>query len=55
MPAHPAGPRHEDIVHAAAIGEVPSDLNALSPAVWPLTARRTLGELSWALPEEGHE
>ena len=48
MPAHPAGPRHEDIVHAAAIGEVPSDLNALSPAVWPLTARRTDGVLSVA-------
>jgi diaminopimelate decarboxylase len=48
MPAHPAGPRHEDIVHAAAIGEVPDDLNVLSPQVWPLTAQRTDGVLTVA-------
>ena len=48
MPAHPAGPRHEDIVHAAAIGEAPSDLNALSPQVWPLNAQRADGVLSVA-------
>ena len=48
MPAHPAGPRHEDIVHAAAIGEAPSDLNALSPQVWPLNALRSNGVLSVA-------
>jgi len=45
MPAHPAGPRHEDLVHAAAIGEAPADPNALSATVWPLTAQRTDGVL----------
>jgi diaminopimelate decarboxylase len=40
MPAHPAGPRHEDILHAAALGEPPHDLNALDERVWPLTATR---------------
>lgn len=40
MPAHPAGPRHEDIVHAAALGEPPADLNALVATVWPSTASR---------------
>jgi diaminopimelate decarboxylase len=45
MPAHPAGPRHEDLVHAAAIGEAPSDLNALSASIWPLTAQRADGVL----------
>ena len=48
MPAHPAGPRHEDILHAAALGEPPQDLNALTAGVWPLTAGRQNGTLTIA-------
>jgi len=48
MPAHPAGPRHEDLVHPAALGEPPADPNSLAPMVWPQTARRVHGELQVA-------
>lgn len=48
MPAHPAGPRHEDLAHAAPIGEPPADLNALSESVWPATAARVDGVLELA-------
>lgn len=48
MPAHPAGPRHEDILHPAALGEPPADLNALEEAVWPLNSSRREGELTVA-------
>lgn len=48
MPAHPAGPRHEDLTHAAPIGEPPADLNALSESVWPATAARVDGVLELA-------
>ncbi len=43
MPAHPAGPRHEDILHPATIGEPPADLGALDDRVWPVTAARRDG------------
>lgn len=46
MPAHPAGPRHEDIVHGVAVAQAPADLNALVASVWPLTARRVDGVLA---------
>ncbi len=48
MPAHPAGPRHEDLTHSAPIGEPPADLNALSESVWPSTAARVDGVLQLA-------
>jgi diaminopimelate decarboxylase len=48
MPAHPAGPRHEDILHAAALGDPPADLNALDENVWPLHASRVDGVLTMA-------
>lgn len=43
MRAHPAGPLHADVVathESAARPESSSDLNRLSPAVWPSSARR---------------
>ena len=45
MPAHPAGPRHEDIVHAASLGEPPTDPAELATAVWPQSAQRVDGVL----------
>lgn len=45
MPAHPAGPRHEDVAHGTSLGEAPADLNALVASVWPLTASRAGGVL----------
>ncbi|MEZ5186390.1 MAG: diaminopimelate decarboxylase [Candidatus Nanopelagicales bacterium] len=48
MPAHPAGPRHEDILHGANVGEPPADVNALDEAVWPMGARRRDGVLEIA-------
>ncbi|HEV2635288.1 MAG TPA: diaminopimelate decarboxylase [Actinocrinis sp.] len=44
--AHPAGPRHADVMPGGAVSAAPADLNALDPKVWPLTAARTdSGEL----------
>jgi diaminopimelate decarboxylase len=46
MRAHPAGPRHGEIVSPGAAPSIPADaeaLHALTPGVWPLTARRTRG------------
>jgi diaminopimelate decarboxylase len=43
MPAHPAGPRHGDILAPAGAPPVPLDaeaLHALEPRVWPTTTRR---------------
>ena len=41
--AHPAGPRHADVLPEAHAGPAPEDVNALDPAIWPLTARRADG------------
>ena len=48
MPAHPAGPRHEDLAHAGALSEPPPDLNALDENVWPRSAGRRDGVLEVA-------
>ncbi len=45
MPAHPAGPRHEDLAHAGSVSEPPTDLNVLDENVWPRTASRRDGVL----------
>ena len=34
MRAHPAGPRHGEVVHDAVLGAAPDDLNLLDPALW---------------------
>ena len=41
--AHPAGPRHADVLPAEHPPTPPQDLNALHPAVWPQSARRADG------------
>jgi diaminopimelate decarboxylase len=41
--AHPAGPRHADVLPADHPPAPPADGNALDPAIWPLTARRAAG------------
>ncbi|HVL84078.1 MAG TPA: diaminopimelate decarboxylase, partial [Pseudonocardia sp.] len=38
--AHPAGPRHADVLHAEGVAPPPPDLNALDPMVWPTNFRR---------------
>src|SRR6476619_1517266 len=38
--AHPAGPRHGELLAAHPAGGPPTDLNALHPIVWPRNARR---------------
>ncbi|WP_165984989.1 diaminopimelate decarboxylase [Streptomyces sp. YIM 98790] len=38
--AHPAGPRHGDVLPEGHYSPPPADLNALDEKVWPLTARR---------------
>jgi diaminopimelate decarboxylase len=43
--AHPAGPWHADVLPAGYPPPVPADLNALDPAIWPRTARRSGGAL----------
>jgi len=43
--AHPAGPRHADVLPEAHAGPAPEDVNALDPAIWPITARRVDGVL----------
>jgi diaminopimelate decarboxylase len=43
--AHPAGPRHADVLPADHPPAPPADANALDPAIWPLTAHRTAGAL----------
>jgi len=40
MRAHPAGPRHGDLVSDSLLAAPPADLNALSGHVWPAGARR---------------
>jgi diaminopimelate decarboxylase len=44
--AHPAGPRHADVLPADHPPAPPADLNALHPAVWPRTAARVDGVLT---------
>jgi diaminopimelate decarboxylase len=43
--AHPAGPRHADVLPPDHPPPQPADVNALDPAIWPLTARRDGGAL----------
>src|SRR2546430_15469341 len=44
--AHPAGPRHADVLPAEHPPAVPADLNELHPVVWPRTAARVNGVLA---------
>ena len=44
--AHPAGPRHADVLPAEHPPAPPADLNALDPAIWPRSARRVDGVLT---------
>lgn len=45
--AHPAGPRHGDVLPEGHWTAPPADLNALDPKVWPLTtARNALGAVT---------
>ena len=44
--AHPAGPRHADVLPADRPPAPPADLNALDPAIWPRSARRADGILN---------
>jgi diaminopimelate decarboxylase len=44
--AHPAGPRHADVLPAEHPPTPPQDLNALLPEIWPGSARRAAGVLT---------
>jgi diaminopimelate decarboxylase len=44
--AHPAGPRHGDVLPADHPPAPPADLNALHPGIWPRSAQRTSGVLT---------
>ncbi len=44
--AHPAGPRHADVLPADHPPAPPADLNALHPAIWPRGATRRDGVLT---------
>jgi diaminopimelate decarboxylase len=44
--AHPAGPRHADMLPPEHPRAAPADLNALHPQIWPRTARRVGGVLT---------
>ena len=44
--AHPAGPRHGDVLPADRPPTPPKDLNALHPAIWPRGAQRVDGVLT---------
>ncbi len=43
--AHPAGPRHADVLAEAHHQASPSDVNGLEPAIWPVSAQRVDGVL----------
>ena len=62
MRAHPAGPRHGEVAHAATIGAPPEDLSWLVPALWAeglVLVNRSAGETAEPLhaselgPERG--
>src|SRR5580693_5445213 len=44
--AHPAGPRHGDVLPADHPPAPPQDLNALDPGIWPRKAQRSDGVLT---------
>jgi diaminopimelate decarboxylase len=44
--AHPAGPRHGDVLPADHPPAPPADQNALHPGIWPRGARRSAGVLT---------
>ena len=44
--AHPAGPRHADVLPAEHPPAPPADLNAIDPAIWPRGSRRVDGVLT---------
>jgi len=44
--AHPAGPRHADVLPAEHPPTPPQDLNAVDPAIWPGSARRAGGAIT---------
>ena len=44
--AHPAGPRHLDVLPADHPPVPPADLNELHPQIWPRTAVRRDGALT---------
>ncbi|WP_375479650.1 diaminopimelate decarboxylase [uncultured Jatrophihabitans sp.] len=46
--AHPAGPRHADVLPDAAPSAAPRDVNGLDPPVWPASAQRVDGVLHLA-------
>jgi diaminopimelate decarboxylase len=43
--AHPAGPRHADVLREHQPAAAPGDLNVLAPGIWPASARRVDGVL----------
>ena len=43
--AHPAGPRHGEVLPEPHAATAPADANALDPAIWPASARRVDGVL----------
>jgi diaminopimelate decarboxylase len=43
--AHPAGPRHADVLPPDHPPPPPADVNAFDPVIWPRTARRVSGAL----------
>ncbi|MCU1657620.1 MAG: diaminopimelate decarboxylase [Pseudonocardiales bacterium] len=45
--AHPAGPRHADVLPEAHASAVPADVNSLDPAIWPASVRRVDGVLQF--------
>ncbi len=43
--AHPAGPRHADVLPEAGHAAAPADANVIDPAIWPTSAERVAGVL----------
>jgi diaminopimelate decarboxylase len=43
--AHPAGPRHAEVLPPDHPPPRPADVNSIDPAIWPRTARRAAGAL----------
>jgi diaminopimelate decarboxylase len=44
--AHPAGPRHADVLPTAGHSGAPEDVGRLNPQIWPTNAVRSNGELA---------